>query len=209
MRTSTLLFFAGWICFAGCTAAQAAEPPLDRQGFDVGACTSLNGATLGNLSPGTNVDFMEIVEQGSSTQRVGERCAGAADLEACENAFALLRSPTGWSLRPDGGAPSPRAWIAYTRGDEVGVVGRFELAEFLAPIDSVAEAVFLAQIETLGAAGCDESVRVTPLGYEVITLTSYTCGGGRAESRVEVLMDGSTRIVERAVLDAGREELCP
>lgn len=209
MRTSTLLFFAGWTCLAGCTAAQAAEPPLDRQGFDIGACTSLNGATLVNLSPGTNVDFMEIVEQGSSTQRVGERCVGAADLEACENAFSLLRSPTGWSLRPGGGAPSPQVWIAYTRGDEVGVVGRFEIAEFLAPVDSVADAVFLAQIETLGFAECDESVRRTSLGFEVITQTSYTCGGGRDESRVEVLTDGGTRIVERAVLDAGREEICP
>ncbi|MFK8003990.1 MAG: hypothetical protein AB8H86_30780 [Polyangiales bacterium] len=104
---------------------------------------------------------------------------------------------------------SPRAWIAFTRVDEVGAVGRLEIGEFLAPVDSVADAVFLAQIESLGRAECDQSVRETPQGYEVITQTSYSCGGARHESLVEVLRDGATRVIERAVLDAGREEVCP
>lgn len=194
----------------GCTASQGFEPPLDRQNFDVDACTSTNAATLANLTPDEAVDFMEIREQGSSTQRVGEVCGGAADFAACEDAFASLRNPSGWELRPSGGAPSPQAWIVYTRGDEVGVVGRAEIAGFLAPVDTVADALFLAQIATLGTAQCGEdSVRRTPLGYEVITQTSYSCGGGREESRVEVLTDGSTRVVERAVLDPGRDEICP
>lgn len=206
MRTSFFVFVAACL---SCTAAVDSEPPIDRAGFENGPCTSLNGAMLTNLTPGSDVDFMEIRQQGISTQRIGERCAGAADLTACEDAFALLLSPDGWATRPDGGAPAPRAWIAYTRGDEVGAVGRSEIAGFLVPVDSVADAVFLAQIESLGTSECEQSVRETLLGYEVITQTSYSCGGGRDESLVEVLRDGSTRIVERAVLDAGREEICP
>lgn len=208
MRTSFVAFVAAAASLS-CTAAHGSEPPIDRAGFELGLCTSVNGFLLANLSPGSDVDFMEIRERGTSTQRTGERCAGAADLAACEDAFALLLNPGGWSLRPDGGAPAPRTWIAYTRGDDVGAVGRSEIREFLAPVDSLADAVFLAEIESLGAAECEQSVRQIPGGYEVITQTSYSCGGGRHESLVEVMRDGATRVIERAVLDTGREEICP
>lgn len=201
------------LCIAvslGACAVSLAEPPLDRENFDVDACESTHIGSLANITPGETVDFMEIRQQGLSTGRIGERCAGATEPEACEAAFAALGAPSGWDIRPSGGAPSPQAWIAYTRGDEVGVVGRLEIAEFLAPVDSVADAVFLAQIASLGTVQCGEdAVRALDDGYEVITQTSYVCGGGRDESRVEVLRDGATQIVERSVLDPGREEICP
>lgn len=208
MNPIVSLFVCLCVSSTACTASLA-EPPIDRQSFDIDACESTNIAGLANLSPGEAVDFMEIRENGWSAERAGSRCAGASDVGACEEAFGSLPRQPGWYARPGGGAPAPEVWLAYTRGDEVGGVGRDEIAAFLAPVDTVADAVFLAQIATLGTGECGANVRAIPGGFEVITQTSYVCGGGRDESRVEVLADGSTQIRERVVLDPGREEICP
>ena len=165
---------------------------------------------VGALSPGDPVDFLELHGAFGATERVGERCSGASDRAACEDALANLLTPPTWTTRTGGGAPAPGEYLVYTRGDEVGAVGADSIASFLAPVDDVAEAAFLGAIETKGQVDCDapSAVQVEG-GFELLMIRTETCGGAVTENRVFVGQDGSTEILERALVREGEEIICP
>ena len=99
--------------------------------------------------------------------------------------------------------------LVYTRGDDVGTVGAAGLVAFLAPIESVFEAVVLAQIATRGSAGCEEpAARAVEGGHEVVTRMT-SCGGAIGEYLVEVDGGGATTVVETVLLRAPDIEVCP
>jgi hypothetical protein len=76
------------------------------------------------------------------------------------------------------------------------------LGSFLAPIENPSDAAFIAEIATEGVANCTHSVRMVDGGFEVITETTYPCGGEQDESRVFVATDGTVTIREHVVLSA-------
>jgi hypothetical protein len=192
----------------GCGNATLREPPLDREGYDLAVCDP-SSDFFRDISPTRPVDYLELSGDGSAQTR-GTRCGGATDVDACELALSRLVPPSGWALRPDGGAPSPRVHLTFTRGDEVGAIGTTELAAFLSPADTLADAAFLAQVVTRGRVDCDAPAgRITPEGIEVITLTEYPCGGAIEEHRVLVAPSGDATVLETALLRPGTEEICP
>lgn len=156
------------------------------------------------------MDYFELRHDWGS-ESVGERCGGAADAAACEAAFAALTAPPdAWAMGTGGGIPAPLFYILYTRGDEVGVVGRSDLEAFLLPTDDVYDAAFLAQVATLGSVDCSAaSARAVPGGHEVVTRRSETCGGGVIDFRVFVGEDGVTTIVEQVQVTPAEDVICP
>lgn len=204
MRTLGLLFV---LTTLGCGNSTTREAPLDRDGYDLAVCDPSSNF-FQDISPTSPVDYLELSGDGS-TQTRGTRCGGASDVDACEAALARLAPPDGWALRPDGGAPSPRSFLTFTRGDEVGVIGAADLAAFLSPADTVVDAAFLAQVATRGSVDCSAPAgRITPDGIEIITRTDYPCGGAREEHRVLVEPSGVATVLETALLEPGTETIC-
>lgn len=205
MRTLGLLFV---LTTVGCGNSTTREPPLDREGYDLAVCDP-SSSFFQDVSPTRPVDYLELSGDGS-TQTRGTRCGGASDVDACEAALARLAPPEGWAQRPDGGAPSPRSFLTFTRGDEVGVIGAAGLAAFLSPADTVVDAAFLAQVATRGRVDCSAPAgRVTSEGIEIITRTEYPCGGALEEHRVLVEASGVATVLETALLEPGTETICP
>ncbi len=195
------------LAILGCTHATERDDPLDREGYDLAVCDPSSNF-FQNLTPATPVDYLELSGDGS-TQTRGTRCGGASDVDACELALSRLLPPVGWAVRPDGGAPSPRVYLTFTRGDEVGVIGQSDLATFLSPAELV-DAAFLAQVATRGNVDCSAPAgRVTPEGIEIITRTEYPCGGALEEHRVLVEPTGIATVLETALLRPGTDEICP
>lgn len=207
MTTRLILAFA--LGMVACSNAPPAS--IDRTDFDLLTCPDGATSSFDGLTPSTPVDYLELRTSFGSTLIRGERCGGATDLAACEQAYAEHFPPgDAWSSGPGGGAPAPTAYLVFTRGDEVGAVGASALAAFLAPIESPFDAAFLAHVATLGGTDCTEpSARVVTGGHEVITRVEYPCGGAIEEFRVLVDESGATTVLERVVVEEGVEMLCP
>jgi len=201
------LFFV--LALAGCASETATVAPLDRSDLDLDACTA-GPSRVEALSPSEPVDYLELRGGFGSIERAGALCSGATDRAACEDAFANLLPPGPWTTGTDGGAPAPGEYIVYTRGDEVGAVGESAIASFLAPVDDPAEAAFLGAIATKGRVDCEgpSAVQVEG-GFELLMIRTETCGGAVSEHRVFVGADGSTEIVERALIREGDDIVCP
>jgi hypothetical protein len=200
------------LALLGCGCTDVSEMMmLDRSDLDLLACTGTLMSPLAGITPADAVDYLEQRSDWGSEGAVGERCAGASERPACEAAFGALTAPTdGWQTRTGGGAPAPLTYFAYTRGDEVGVVGRADLVSFLAPTDDVFDAAFLAQIETLGVVDCTApAARAVPGGHEVVTRRTATCGGAVDDFRVFVGTDGTAMILESVNASPGEEMICP
>lgn len=203
-----VLAFVCAVSALGCSAQVGEEPPLDRTGYDLDVCAGAP-SLFDAISPTPEVDYLEL-SGGWSTQRRGTRCAGASDMPACETALERLFPPVGWAVGPGGGAPAPTEYLIYTRGDEVGTIGRGELGPFLAPADSVHDAAFLAQVASAGSVDCSAAAgRAVEGGIEIITTTQYPCGGAIEENRVLIAEDGSATVLETALIQRGVETICP
>ncbi|MCZ7686990.1 MAG: hypothetical protein M5U28_52910 [Sandaracinaceae bacterium] len=124
----------------------------------------------------------------------------------------LRGPPAARSLVPDpgGGAPPPGEYLVFTRGDEVSAVGASGLAAFLAPVDTPAEAAFLAQVATQGSVDCTipSAVEVEG-GYEIYLVRTQPCGGQVVELRVFVSETAETSVVEQVTVNEGEDILCP
>ena len=203
----------GLACLAlgmgGCTSETMTQT-IDRTGFDLDPCAE-GIDPFDRLTPGVAVDYFALRHPWGSERGRGERCGGATDVTACEAALDDLPAPGDpWATGPGGGAPAPTTYFLYTRGDEVGAVGTSALGAFLAPIENAADAAYLAQVATLGAADCSApSVRAVAGGFEVVTRTVYPCGGAVHESLVHVDESGAVTVLEQVVVEEGRDELCP
>ncbi len=175
--------------------ATSVGAPIDRTGFSVLACPSGDPTPFAGLTPSAPVDYLELRGGAGPLASRGVLCATANDQTSCRARADSLTAEDAWATGPDGGAPAPRAFFVYTRADEVGAIGTKELAAFLAPIENASDAVFIAEVTTLGAVDCVKpSVRAVTGGFEVITTTTSPCGGGVTESLTFVGADGSAMI---------------
>jgi hypothetical protein len=192
----------------GCSAGSA--PPIDRSGFGLNACPSGAASPFDGLTPTTPVDYLALREGSSVIASRGTLCAGAGDAAACRDRVNGATND-GWPSGPSGGAAAPDNFIVFVRGDTVATVGAASLGAFLAPIENPFDAAFVAQVATLGPAGCTRpSVRAVDGGFEVLTATTQPCGGAQTEQRVFVATDGTATIREtRAVRPASGTEICP
>lgn len=186
--------------------------PIDRTGFDLEVCAA---GPAGDSSPFNAltltpaVDYLELREGSSRVDWIGVRCASAVNEAACESELESLTA-MGWPSRTSGGFPAPLDFMVYVRGSTLAAVGFEELAAFLSPIDNPANAAFLAQAVTVGVVDCTQgAARVVAGGYEVLTTTSQTCGGGQTEQRVFVATDGSWTVRETQILSESADVVCP
>jgi len=140
----------------------------------------------------------------------GVLCATAVDAASCKAHASSVMAQDMWATGPDGGAPAPRVFFVFTRGDEVGAIGVKELPGFLAPVENPSDAVYLAEVATLGTIDCAKpSVRAVTGGFEVITTTTYPCGGEVTESRTFVAADGTATIRQEVQTHAASGGECP
>lgn len=202
-RTNKTLRALPWVLLLAVGCGSSTDDPLDRTGFDIYTC--------GEITPGEAVDYLELRVGSFSSSRTGMVCDNALDPATCGDEFGSVLQPAdAWAERPSGGAPSPTAFLVFTRADEVGVVGENDIGAFLSPVTSAANAVFLAQVETQGSVGCDTpSLREVAGGFEVIATTTFPCGGAVIETLVFVGEDGATTVLETAEVNRGRNEVCP
>jgi len=151
---------------------------------------------------------------GSRLAFAGVPCATATNREECEAKLSAASAPRGmtaWSSNAgySGGARPPEpsyAHYVYTRGDEVrAITTREDLVPFLAPIESVAEAV-----HTGGgpySSSC-VSVRNDPEGLAFFGVSCDTSSDYPFETITLVLRDGSQRQLERSQPTDGSASYC-
>ncbi len=133
----------------------------------------------------------------------GTRCATATPMAACEAAFAAV-----------GNDPSFSSTIfVYTRGNEVGALRSVEdFARLFAPIDTAAEAAFIAVYGHLVAVPCASSARpIASGGWEILGTTGSCSGGNGGPLRitrvlVRVAPDGTSTATTLEATDGG---YCP
>jgi hypothetical protein len=138
----------------------------------------------------------------------GEPCAGAADVGACMSALAQLeaaipREPV--VCTPDLGCPLSHYVVTTTRGEPRVWRTSEELVQLLAPIDSLAEAWYLAEVEGVqGPCGDLESAaqRNADAGYElrVLVTTSWCKPYEQARFTYHVTREGALEEVAREVV---------
>lgn len=194
---------------AACASDQVG---IDRGRFDLPVCNAeqrfdpLTGANLPNP-----VDYVVLryswPNGAAATQLViaaaaGSKCSGATDPASCATRFDALPVDQGWSYSA--------SHLAYTRGDEVGVVTTLEdLKAFLGPIDTPGEAALLAtqtlEYDYYVACELDPSARVVSGGFEVIAREGSTCGAGLSlhEHRIFVSTDGAVQDRESVLVAIG------
>ncbi len=195
------------LLLSGCADPEPAR--IDRSDLDLDACVD-GLAGVRSLSPAVPVDYLELRSEGGWMSSVGERCGGASDAAGCEEAYADLLPPDPWYPTPGGGAPPPGEYLVFTRGDEVSAVGASGLAAFLAPVDTPAEAAFLAQVATQGSVDCTiPSAAEVDGGYEIYLVRTQPCGGQVVELRVFVSETAETSVVEQVTVNEGEDIICP
>ncbi len=204
MRTAVLLLA---LAVLGCSSIGGARS-IDRTGFDLAACD--DGSLLDAVTAGVPVDYLEWRSSSGGLAATGLRCEGASDRPACEMALANLAEPSdAWPATTPGGIPAPPTHLVYTRGDEVGAVGRGGLPALFAPLGA-ADAAFIAQAATTAGVPCGEPrVREVPGGHEVILTRNYTCGGGEDEVLAMVGEDGAVEVLETVAVSEGEDIVCP
>ncbi len=135
-----------------------------------------------------------------TTGASGARCANATLTATCESTFAALASNPASQTRD--------AWILlYTRGDEVGAIRDVdEFVRLYAPIDTIAEAVFVATRRHTVVVPCLGSVRrLASGGWDVSATSSYCPWGQYAVMNlvVHVAPDGSATTTYGSTTDGG------
>ena len=141
-------------------SADAGDPSFADEGSF--ACAAPLPNIVGNLSPVTPVDYVELRTQalianddggaiGAPTASAthGTACATATNHDACTTALgalAIASAVDGWGLDDNAIGPGnvgtrPRQLLVYTRGDEVGALRTpTAVTQFLGSIDSIEEA---------------------------------------------------------------------
>lgn len=192
-------------------------------------CDPPLAAYTANLRPAVPVDHVELRTQhferddGAATgdagakttaldSELGTACANASDQDVCLAALEEARSGhgKGWPARWGGGGwpdPTPRQFLVFTRGDEVGVVDSPQaLVSFLGQIDTLEEARLV-----LSTASIPLSCKTTPFktgwkrtddgAWEMVTDGS-DCGN-TTRLRMEVSPDGVVTQLAREEITTG------
>ncbi|WP_428268094.1 hypothetical protein [Haliangium sp.] len=138
---------------------------------------ALEDIDLAALTPAAPVDFIELravygESPPESVAATGEPCAGASDPDACTAALAALTAPWGFDRGCEPGFCYK--YLAVTRGDEVfAVYDRAGLAAWLAPVDTLEEALLMVSTEGfywVRDTPMDGGVRAREDGYELIVV---------------------------------------
>lgn len=130
----------------------------------------------------------------------GTRCANTTSAATCESAFAALAS--------DPASGTREGWILlYTRGDEVGAIRSVDdFVRLYAPIDTIAEAAFVATRRYNVAVPCLGSVRQLASGGWDVSATSTLCLRSEYAVRslvIRVASDGSATATYGSTADGG------
>jgi hypothetical protein len=193
------------------------------------ACTGLGTSTsaMSGWKPGTPVDFMvrrseTVVIQTAGAEpklvvnemdRTGEPCKTATDRAACEKQVAELHVVTESTCKVEWGTSREPTrtncdalYVLFTRGDQVFALKTTpEIEEFLRPIDTKEEAIFVASSKTNLSGGCTGNDQVkwkqTGDGFEVLLYDyagSCSPSGGHVDGVVvRVSENGDVSEVER------------
>lgn len=183
-----------------------------RPGFTDGGCYPV--AKLAALTPGVSADYLESRSEGQASRdggkgpikvwdKVGEPCKTASNATACLAALDAISRPYNSACAVPIGHCTTE-YLVYTRKDEVGsVASAGEVAKFLAPIETLDEAVFVLDWPSATGSCLEVSYRDTANGYDVAYSTSYTdCSGGsgvnthRHDILSHVARDGKVTVLE-------------
>jgi len=186
-----------------CPPEEALWPGIDLEDFD--SIPELKDFDITALHPDPPVTYWELRFSGlgGDTDDViwsaGDKCAAAADTDACKTAFDALDAAVGFA---PGCMPGYCfMYLAVNSGDDNYVVDNGkDLAEFLAPIDSAAEAALVVRGHgyTWGNDKSTGGVRAIAGGYELLV-------GGLASGCLPV---ASGRYLMRVYTDGTAEVLC-
>jgi hypothetical protein len=188
------------------------EEDMPRPAFCTGPSSRDIGAALfAALAPSEPADYLARrhnkgqIPGGLEEELVEERgvlCSGANDVTACKKTYAALRPPV-------------RAGdhLCFTRGDSVGcLTTKADAMALLGTIDSVEEAIFIAQYDGYGAT-CDDYrifVRATELGggtFRLALLRRAGCNSPTTRALVDVAPDGT--VTERDAKEVDVSLGCP
>jgi hypothetical protein len=142
----------------------------------------------------------------------GAACASATNVAACNATLAALRSENDpkQCVPPEWGGQCGGSYLAYTRGDTVGIVRtKADALAFFGTIDTSKEAYWLSRFEANLYPRCFAppiaSSRMIVDGFEIVLVESV-CNAPEFEVLLRVHRDGTTEIVERKSL--GTKGLC-
>lgn len=175
---------------------------VDRGPFTTNVCDGASYAPLEGvtLAPTKKpIDYLEIcyeqedllrtdggpIDPARATVNVaakrGTPCATATDPAACNAALKDLRTQAGWRPASDGLVYPRFKYLAYTSGDDVGVVTSLaDLRAFVAPAETAKDAALLATATDEYRIVCDgrNNALQTSAGWDVVAQSGSTCGAG-------------------------------
>jgi len=196
----------------GCAEGEEC-PGMDVDGFELVTCKEEGRADLlSGLALSRDVDYLGLYEAGLHldgavlVQELGEACASASDVSACEAAMEEISSDVTFQL---GQCVQicPEHILVTRSGDQVDiVVDDAGLAELLGEIDAPADAVVRAMNQGYSVR-CEDQARGGVVevdgGYEVLA-TKMTASCDPVEItryRLMVGRDGSVTILDSEVLE--------
>jgi hypothetical protein len=130
----------------GCGGEDPLPPGIEGDpGFVHVDCTGGSQRWLAGLNPSVPTEYTELRSSGNVVETLGTLCEGAADVPRCEADFSAIRSERGFRF----GFCQDHACEAQLAATQTGTAALAtthpELVSFLAPIDSVQEAMLLVQ----------------------------------------------------------------
>jgi len=187
---------------------------LDVDDYEAVACVSDGRPNLlSGLALAQSADYLALYETGEFidgtllVQELGDACASAADIPACQTAIAAASASTGFGLGQCVQVCS-EYYLVVNAGDQVDVISDdASLAAILGEIDAPKDAVVRVMNEGYQVA-CENQERggvlETDGGYEVIA-TKLTADCDPVETsryQLAVGRDGSVSILDSEVLES-------
>jgi hypothetical protein len=193
---------------------------IDPSQFSADLCTESGWRMLDEVELADPVDYLELrtIDELGSVEMpqwgepfvhdsTGEKCGGAADVEACLDAFAAL--PPESELKTYGGfdgGPSHRS-LALTRADAVEAIGTIAgVRALLGSIDAPGDAALLATMDGHSLlCGPGDDVGEDVDGWLLLTQSGGGCGEGDDiyQHVVHVATDGTIEVVESVLVEKG------
>jgi hypothetical protein len=206
---------------SGASPAGSPEAPSLADAEDMprpSFCTGPSGQDVGaalfaGLAPSKAPDYLArrqyggelpggLTEELHTVEERGTLCSGATDATACKEAYAALKPPARFGDH-----------LCFTRGDGVGCLAtKTDAMAFLGTIDSVEEAIFIAQYDGYGATCNDYRIftRATQLAdgtFRLALLKGTGCNSETMRALVDVSQDGN--VVERDAKQVDVAQGCP
>ena len=165
------------VAMAGCGGEKEIPPGIEGDpGFVAVDCSSGAQRWLVGLTPSVPTEYTELRSFGTLIENQGTLCGGAPDVARCEGEFVALQSERGFRFGFCQDHPCEAQLKATQTGAAVLATTNAELAAFLAPIDSEAEAMLLVQALGFDVA-CDRGgAKPEADGFQVQAFQRPGCG---------------------------------